>query len=807
MRFFSALFLIVFLVGCSNSNETRTGLVDYIPENSFLIVESPNAAQFRSGLKNNDFIRKLSKSESYNILETQLNFLSLLQTDAPFLICLSNDNSDSIAYTLITKYKVGSFRTDSLPNYSEETFEYGNKSITKSTYEDQVYYSAVSDSILVASTSQKIIESVFDRYQVDPELQKLYKATDKQKTSLIFDLKSERIDRLFVSDSLYPNRFSDYFALDVTMNQDALYMHGITRAEDSTKLIQVFRNTIPQENTLAEICPSNSDGFISVTFQDYGLILKSLSRLRPIDSTLYSEPLFKNISETGVIYQGNSRAIVLNSLDIIASNDALVSEQNKIDTYRQTDIFSFSKPDLFSKALNPLITFDNADKYCVLDQYFVFSDSMDLLQNIIANYQNKTTWSERDDFKTIKTHLSDASSFLQVIKPDLIKDILKSNALDTSGDFSKYPTTAIQFIYDTDFAHVHAVIQKNKAKATAHSVSEELNIKLDADVLMPPQFVINHITNQKEIAVQDINNNLYLIASNGNILWKKQLNGAILGKIEQVDMYRNGKLQLAFATKNRLYVIDRLGRDVAPFPGKFEDDITEPLAVFDYENNKKYRLVVTQGRNILMYNMDLKPVTGFKFSGADSYLLTKPEHFRIGSRDYIILKTRDNIYILNRRGQTRVTPKNSYKFSQNPVYLYLDKFTTTTSDGDLVSIDPKGNTALEKLNLAVNHSLVSTSKTLVTVSENNLTIKGKTIALDYGNYSEPKIFYINDKIYVAITDLQAHKIYLFDSLSNLLPNFPVYGNSAIDLSQMDGDRKLEFTAQGDNDAVIIYQIN
>ena len=244
-----------------------------------------------------------------------------------------------------------------------------------------------------------------------------------------------------------------------------------------------------------------------------------------------------------------------------------------------------------------------------------------------------------------------------------------------------------------------------------------------------------------------------------------------------------------------------------PFPGKFEDDITEPLSVFDYDHNKNYRLVVTQGRNILMYNMDLKPVSGFKFKGADSYLLAKPEHFRIGSRDYIILKTRDELYILNRRGQTRVTPKNSYTFSKNPVFLYLDKFTTTTSDGNLVSIDPRGNTALEKLNLTINHSLVATSKTLVTVSENNLTIKEKTTALDYGNYSEPKIFYINDKIYVAVTALQAHKIYLFDSRSNLLPNFPVYGNSAIDLSQMDGDGKLEFTAQGDNDAVIIYQIN
>ena len=34
-----------------------------------------------------------------------------------------------------------------------------------------------------------------------------------------------------------------------------------------------------------------------------------------------------------------------------------------------------------------------------------------------------------------------------------------------------------------------------------------------------PQFVKNHITKQKEIVVQDINNNLYLISNKGKIIW------------------------------------------------------------------------------------------------------------------------------------------------------------------------------------------------------------------------------------------------------------------------------------------------
>src|SRR5690606_27291397 len=112
---------------------------------------------------------------------------------------------------------------------------------------------------------------------------------------------------------------------------------------------------------------------------------------------------------------------------------------------------------------------------------------------------------------------------------------------------------------------------------------------------------------------QDINNNLYLISLKGKILWKKQLDSAILGTIEQIDIYKNSRLQFVFATSRRLYVIDRNGKDVAPFPEKFNDNITQPLSVFDYDKNKNYRLLVTQAKNILLYDINAKRVNGFTF--------------------------------------------------------------------------------------------------------------------------------------------------------------------------------------------------
>ena len=43
-------------------------------------------------------------------------------------------------------------------------------------------------------------------------------------------------------------------------------------------------------------------------------------------------------------------------------------------------------------------------------------------------------------------------------------------------------------------------------------------------ILMNPVFVTNHRTKQKEILVQDVEHNLYLISNKGVILWKKKLN-------------------------------------------------------------------------------------------------------------------------------------------------------------------------------------------------------------------------------------------------------------------------------------------
>jgi len=140
------------------------------------------------------------------------------------------------------------------------------------------------------------------------------------------------------------------------------------------------------------------------------------------------------------------------------------------------------------------------------------------------------------------------------------------------------------------------------------------------------------------------------------------------------------------------------------------------------------------------------------------------------------------------------------------IYFYNSLFTTTNTKGHLIQVNTKGTVSRQKLGLDSKHDITSSSKTLVTRSDNKLSIKSNSVDLEYGSYTPPYLFYLRDKIYVSITDLQAQKIWMFDSQAKLFPSVPVFGTSAIDLANADADAALEFVTKGDSNSLIMYQL-
>lgn len=264
---------------------------------------------------------------------------------------------------------------------------------------------------------------------------------------------------------------------------------------------------------------------------------------------------------------------------------------------------------------------------------------------------------------------------------------------------------------------------------------------------------------------------------------------------------------MAFTTNNEFLILDRNGKEVKPFKINYSGGNLNPLAVFDYEGNKNYRFIVTQNKKVHMYNNEGKTVKGFTYDTAEANILNSPQHFRIGKKDYIVLKL-DNgkLKILNRVGKTRINIKNKFSFSDNEIRLYQNKFTFTSMDGILYQIDSQGKISSSNLNLAKDHGIDATSRTLAIMNDNILQIRDKKVELELGVYTKPVIFYLNDKIYVSVTDIQNQKIYMFDSQAEAIPNFPIFGNSVIDMADMNRNKKPELVFKDQENSIKVYKI-
>ena len=434
------------------------------------------------------------------------------------------------------------------------------------------------------------------------------------------------------------------------------------------------------------------------------------------------------------------------------------------------------------------------------------------LKNILGNYLDRNSIESNPSFKSLMKKLADENSFLWIGKPkNLLKSWEQNNALADIKNLvdEEYPFAAFQGVAEEDFSHLHFNLQKNIPSAKQGGAKNVYTLELNSGVENPPQWFKNHRNKGKDVVVQDKDNVLYLFSNTGKLFWKKQLPGKIIGEIHQVDLYKNSRWQLAFRTANRLMVLDRNGNVVKPFNIKLpmsSDPL--PLAVFDYDNNRNYRFLIAQDRFLFMYNNQGKRLNGFTLKKVNSKIISPPKHIRLQRKDYILISLEDNtLKIVSRTGKDRVKVKGKIAFNNNEIFSYLNTFVTTDQEGNLIQVDTKGNKVVSPLNLAPNNRIDATTKTLVTLSENILNIKGVPVELPFGSYTTPKIFYLNNTLYFSITDTTEEKVYMFYSNGKPVEGFPVYGKSAVDLTNSDKDKALEMVVATENNSLLIYEIN
>jgi len=273
----------------------------------------------------------------------------------------------------------------------------------------------------------------------------------------------------------------------------------------------------------------------------------------------------------------------------------------------------------------------------------ISQNTIEALKNLINDQENNRTLENNAAFNSLSENFSSESNiFVYSSTPRtlaIIKNLLDTHYADkwekSENTLKNIESFVLQFSSTSTFFYTNAYIKYNSEQNQTLTPLWETHV--DTTVSSQPAIVINHLTKEKEVFVQDDANTIYLISNTGKILWKKQLPEKIISEIYQIDIKKNNKLQLLFNTPSSIYVLDRKGNDVDNFPVSLKSPATNGLSVIDYENNRDYRILVAcENKKIYNYNTKGDLVKKWNFEKSDATVFSRIQHVSIDDEDYLL---------------------------------------------------------------------------------------------------------------------------------------------------------------------------
>ncbi|MEY2964052.1 MAG: hypothetical protein RL754_1313 [Bacteroidota bacterium] len=305
---------------------------------------------------------------------------------------------------------------------------------------------------------------------------------------------------------------------------------------------------------------------------------------------------------------------------------------------------------LFSALFGWFFTDLGTPSWTIADGWLVLASEEQLLDIYMGEIALDKTWAESAMMSAMAEKMDQNDHFAAAIPvrglagkfgfPETLPSYLERAVVGGSLDIKD----------DLAFGSAQLTSEKSEAPMSSYLWSSAL----DGSAVAGPWWVKNHRTGTNDVVVQDANNTLYWLNGSGEVLWKKVLDGTIVGELDQVDLYQNNKYQLIFTTSNKLWCIDLLGRAVENFPVSLPGETQTGVSVMDYDKNRSYRFLIAVGDQLYNYTADGKKVSGWKTDAAGSTIIQAPILFQRGGKDYIITATEKQAVVLNRRGERRL---------------------------------------------------------------------------------------------------------------------------------------------------------
>ncbi len=493
---------------------------------------------------------------------------------------------------------------------------------------------------------------------------------------------------------------------DIYLNNDGLVLNGYTESVNSSEILYKYKTGKAGVFQTYKILPSSTVLFESIFLEEKGLVENSPGHAADLASKLRE---YTGDEVTKAYIDIKERSINDNRLIIYELSDRVYAEKLFLDEFtnetgnknviffqpdEQVSIPVYDTPyNGLARELIPGFTNDFNDSwFAFYDNYLVTGSSYSAISTLLYdNLLNKTLANDLT-YRDFENTLPSVAGYFFYCVPsyitDYLKEFLSSKIMDCilSNKSSLDKIRAVGYQMTSSNNMIYNSLSIRFMEDVEEESTTEWETLLDTVIAIKPFFFTNHITGAKEIFVQDLKNNVYLINAAGRVLWKVPVRERINGSVYMIDYYKNGKYQILFSGKNYLHLLDRNGNYVERFPVKLRSPSTNSLALFDYDNNLNYRLLIA-GEDKLVYAYDRSGnvVRGWKPFRTAGIVNAEVSWCRVSGKDYLIVADNSSLYLLDRRGNIRLRPDEAVTKAANSA-LRLSK----GSSPSLVCSSPEG---------------------------------------------------------------------------------------------------------------------
>lgn len=858
-----------------------------IPTDASIIVESVDLKGLIKTISGNDGLfgelSKIKELETFNknldYLDTLLNKkeITIFQNESPALISFHITDSGKMIPLLITTVPTGT----KLRNIREIINSLQVKNIVEksidgtivlglpyaTTNKSETLYISLSSGILLFSKSEDLIAKALAQTNETTDIRSLpgfsrimeASGINEDKLFIVFKNLAKLLNPLMKEGAAnIASTFAKFASSaegDIYVNSNGLTLNGFIESTDSSQFLYNFKNIAPATFSTYKILPTGTVLFETLLLPGTGQIQKKSAFLNPATTAFASgiRP-FMGDEVTMAYIDIKGRPARENSLTIYELSDPssaeMIFNQNLKEYYQtnnvsedqytfffepddQTKIPVYNTPyaDLCEAIIPGFLSNTDNSYFSFIDGYLVTGNSFVTISRLLYDNILKNTLVNDLTYRNFESTLPSRAGYMLYCVPSgiieflslYLKEDIISKLNNNIISLKKIKSAGYQFASSNGMIYNSlSVLYKDEITEDAGTEWESL---LDSPAAIKPFFFTNHNTGAKEIFIQDVNNNIYLLNSAGRVLWKTNLRERITGSVFMIDYYKNGKYQLLFAGKNWLHVIDRNGNYVERYPVKLRSPSTNPLALFDYEKNRDYRLFIA-GEDNMIYAYDK---TGSVVKGWNTFKTTTPvtteiKFFRVSGKDYIVAADQSAVFFLDRSGNKRLTLKESVKKAKNSGMRL-----TSGSNPSLVFSSPDGTVNNVFFNGTVE------KQTFRTFTENHSFDYFDVNADGFGDYvfiDEGKLYlYDRDKKEIFTRDLSTsdlggplefvfsssqkgigvfdnnkNLIYLIDKRGDDFDGFPLRGASLFSITKLSERTGFNLIVGGSDSFLYNYKI-